>query len=40
MVTAGETAVVDLALAAQAIGLSEVVVTGYGAQRAGDITGQ
>jgi len=39
MVTAGETAVVDLALAAQAIGLSEVVVTGYGAQRAGDITG-
>ena len=39
MVTAGETAVVDLALAAQAIGLSEVVVTGYGAQRAGDLTG-
>src|SRR5881628_1555903 len=39
MVTAGDTAVVDLALTAQAIGLSEVVVTGYGQQRAGNITG-
>src|SRR5213592_3572371 len=39
MVTAGDTSVVDLALTAQAIGLSEVVVTGYGQQRAGDITG-
>src|SRR5712691_301529 len=39
MVTAGDTSVVDLALVAQAIGLSEVVVTGYGQQRAGNITG-
>src|ERR1041385_1895180 len=39
MVTAGDTSVVDLALSAQAIGLSEVVVTGYGQQRAGNITG-
>src|SRR5438034_601742 len=39
MVTAGDTSVVDLALTAQAIGLSEVVVTGYGQQRAGNITG-
>lgn len=39
-VGAGDTAVVvDLALTAQAINLSEVVVTGYGTQRAGDITG-
>src|SRR6266516_4247955 len=39
MITAGDTSVVDLALTAQAIGLSEVVVTGYGQQRAGNITG-
>ncbi len=39
MVTAGDTSVVDLALTAQAIGLSEVVVTGYGQQRAGNMTG-
>ena len=35
----GDTVVVDIALTAQAIGLSAVVVTGYGEQRAGDITG-
>ena len=36
----GDTAVVvDLALSAQAVNLSEIVVTGYGTQRAGDITG-
>ncbi|OLC86827.1 MAG: SusC/RagA family TonB-linked outer membrane protein [Gemmatimonadetes bacterium] len=39
MVGSGETVAVDLALTAQAIGLSEVVVTGYGQQRAGNITG-
>jgi iron complex outermembrane receptor protein len=39
MVTGGETAVVDLALTASAVGLSAVVVTGYGVQRVGDITG-
>ena len=39
MVAGGDTVVVDLALTAQAIGLSEVVVTGYGQQRAGNITG-
>src|SRR2546427_5915917 len=38
-VVAGDAVVVDLALTAQAIGLSEVVVTGYGQQRVGDITG-
>ncbi len=38
-VVGGQTVVVDLALTAQAVGLSEVVVTGYGVQRAGDITG-
>src|SRR6266516_1884393 len=38
-VVAGDAVVVDLALTAQAVGLSEVVVTGYGVQRAGDITG-
>ena len=38
MITEGET-VVDVALAPQAINLSEVVVTGYGEQRAGNITG-
>jgi len=34
-----DTAVVDLALTGQAVGLSAVVVTGYGEQRKGDITG-
>ena len=29
----------DLAIAAQAVDLSEIIVTGYGEQRAGDITG-
>jgi len=38
-VVGGQTVVVDLAMKAQAIGLSEIVVTGYGEQRAGDITG-
>jgi iron complex outermembrane receptor protein len=38
-VTGGDTLVVDLALTARAISLSEVVVTGYGEQRAGNITG-
>jgi TonB-dependent starch-binding outer membrane protein SusC len=35
----GDTVVVDIALTGQAIGLSEVVVIGYGEQRAGNITG-
>jgi len=35
----GQTIVLDIAMTAQAIGLSAVVVTGYGEQRAGDITG-
>jgi iron complex outermembrane receptor protein len=35
----GDTLGVDLALTGQAVGLSEIVVTGYGEQRAGDITG-
>ena len=39
MISEGEAAVVDLALAPQAINLSEIVVTGYGEQRAGNITG-
>jgi len=34
-----DTLVVDLALTSQAVNLSAVVVTGYGTQRAGDITG-
>ena len=34
-----DTLVVDVALSSQAVNLSEVVVTGYGTQRAGDITG-
>jgi len=39
-VVAGQTVVVaDFSLVQQAIGLSEIVVTGYGTQRAGDITG-
>src|SRR6266545_5746816 len=39
MVASGDTVVVDVALAPSAVGLSAVVVTGYGVQRAGDITG-
>ncbi len=38
-VAAGDTVVVDLALTAQAINLSQVVVVGYGEERAGNITG-
>src|SRR5881396_684528 len=38
-VTEGDANVVDLALVAQAINLADVVVTGYGEQRAGNITG-
>ena len=40
MAVAGQTIVVpDFTLTQQAIGLSEIVVVGYGEQRAGDITG-
>jgi len=39
MVAAGDTVTVDLALSASAVGLNAIVVTGYGEQRAGDITG-
>ncbi len=38
-VAAGQTVVVDLSLMIQAVSLAEVVVTGYGQQRAGNITG-
>ena len=38
-VAGGDTLVVDFALSPQAVSLSEVVVTGYGTQRAGNITG-
>src|SRR6266513_5682295 len=38
-VAGGDTVVVDFTLNAQAMGLSEIVVTGYGEQRAGNITG-
>jgi iron complex outermembrane receptor protein len=38
-VVGGQTDVVDLALTAQAIQLADIVVTGYGEQRAGDIIG-
>lgn len=38
-VTAGQETVADFSMSSQAIGLSEIVVTGYGEQRAGDITG-
>ena len=34
-----ETVVADFAMSAQAVGLAEMVVTGYGQQTAGDITG-
>lgn len=39
MVAAADTVAVDLALSPSAVGLSAIVVTGYGEQRAGDITG-
>src|SRR5690349_11196721 len=39
MVAGGDTVVVDFALNPSAVGLSAIVVTGYGVQRAGDITG-
>jgi len=39
MVTGGDTLVVDIALTGNAVTLSEVVVTGYGEERAGNITG-
>jgi iron complex outermembrane receptor protein len=38
-VVAGQMVVVDMALNIQAISLAELVVTGYGTQRAGNITG-
>ncbi len=38
-VVAGQSVTVDLALTAQAVNLATVVVTGYGQQRAGDVTG-
>ena len=38
-VAAGQTVVADLVLTIQAVSLAEVVVTGYGQQRAGNITG-
>jgi len=38
-VVGGQTVVVDLALTAQAVQLADIVVTGYGQQTAGDITG-
>ncbi|HUX32788.1 MAG TPA: carboxypeptidase regulatory-like domain-containing protein, partial [Gemmatimonadaceae bacterium] len=38
-VTAGQTTTADFALTAEAVTLSQIVVTGYGQQRAGDITG-
>src|SRR2546428_471196 len=39
MVTGGDTVSVDLALDAQALNLSAIVVTGYGEQRLGAVTG-
>jgi len=38
-VVTGQTVDVDLTLSARAVSLSEIVVTGYGEQRAGNITG-
>ena len=38
-VAAGQTVSVDLVLTARAVNLAEIVVTGYGEQRAGNITG-
>ena len=39
LVAAGDSVAIDLALAPQAVDLSAIVVTGYGVQRVGDITG-
>lgn len=39
VVTGGATVVVDLAMTPQAVRLADIVVTGYGEQTAGDITG-
>jgi len=39
MIAGADTVVVDLQLTAQAIGLADVIVTGYGEQRKADITG-
>jgi len=39
MVAAGDTTALDFTLNPSAVGLSAIVVTGYGEQRAGDITG-
>jgi len=38
-IAGGETLVVDLVLTGQAVDLSEIVVTGYGEQRLGNVTG-
>lgn len=38
-VTLGQTVTVDIAMTASAVSLAEIVVTGYGEQRAGNITG-
>jgi iron complex outermembrane receptor protein len=38
-VTPGQETLVTVSMSAQAVGLAEIVVTGYGEQRAGDITG-
>jgi TonB-linked SusC/RagA family outer membrane protein len=38
-VVSNETVVTDFSLSGQAVGLAEMVVTGYGSQTAGDITG-
>lgn len=38
-VTAGQASTADFALTAQATSLSAIIVTGYGQQRAGDVTG-
>jgi iron complex outermembrane receptor protein len=38
-VAAGQTSTVDLQMAVEAVGLAEIVVTAYGQQRAGNITG-
>jgi TonB-dependent SusC/RagA subfamily outer membrane receptor len=38
-VVGGETVLADFSMTAEAVGLSEMIVTGYGQQTAGDITG-
>ena len=38
-ITAGETVVLDFSMVSAAVSLSELVVTGYGEQRAGSVTG-